>query len=366
MRQFAGALTRAGHRNAVATVDAPGEPFLEELPFAVHAFGPGRGSYQFAPKLAAWLYDQGVGGRWDAVITHGLWQHHGLAAWRAFRRSRTPRYVFPHGMLDPWFKRTYPRKHLKKWLYWPWVEYRLLRTARAVFFTCEEERRLARGSFWLYRTNERVASLGIEEPPEAAKRQRGAFLDRFPELRGQRVILFLGRLVVKKGCDSLLRSFAGLQPRPSDLRLVLAGPEDEQRPEFMAGLRAEQDFPADAVFPGMLTGDVKWGALRIAEVFILPSHQENFGLAVVEALACGVPVLISDKVNLWREIEADGAGFVAPDTLAGTRQLLTRWLALSADERAAMGERARACFERRFQVDRAAAALMAQLVSAEG
>lgn len=364
VRQFAGALTRAGHRNAVATVDAPGEPFLEGLPFAVHPLGPSRGSYQFAPKLAAWLYDQGAGGRWDAVITHGLWQHHGLAAWRAFRRSRTPRYVFPHGMLDPWFKRTYPRKHLKKWLYWPWAEYRLLRAARAVFFTCEEERRLARGSFWLYRVNERIASLGIEEPPDGAKRQREAFLDRFPELRGQRLILFLGRLVVKKGCDSLLRSFAGLAPRPADLRLVMAGPADDQSPGFMAGLRADADFPADAVFPGMLTGDLKWGALRSAEVFILPSHQENFGLAVVEALACGVPVLISDKVNLWREIEADGAGFVAPDTLAGTRQLLARWLALPAEERAAMGQRARACFERRFQIDQAAAALVEQIQAA--
>ncbi len=365
VRQFAGALTRAGHRNAVATVDAPGEPFLDDLPFAVHALGPSRGSYQYAPKLAAWLYDQGPGGRWDAVLTHGLWQHHGLATWRAFRRSRTSRYVFPHGMLDPWFKRTYPSKHLKKWLYWPWVEYRLLREARAVFFTCEEERRLARQSFWLYRVSGRIASLGIEEPPGDAERPREMFLERFPELREKRRMLFLGRLVEKKGCDLLVRSFADLAAsRPGDLRLVMAGPGDEARPAFTARLRAGGDADAGVAFPGMLNGELKWGALRAAEVFILPSHQENFGLAVAEALACGVPVLISDKVNLWREVEADGAGFVAPDTLAGTRQLLERWLALSAAERAAMGRRARACFEQRFQIDRAAAALLEQIQDA--
>ena len=329
VRQFALALTRAGHRNAVATVDAPGEPFLDGLPFDVHPLGPSRGSYQYTPKLARWLYEQGAGGRWDAVVTHGMWQHHGLATWRAFRRSRTPRYVFPHGMLDPWFKRTYPRKHLKKWLYWPWAEYRILRGARAVLFTCEEERRLARESFWLYRANERLATLGIAEPPGEGEMQRELFWKTFPELRGKRLILFLGRIVPKKGCDLLLRAFA--EAAPADVSLVLAGPDGADSPgPFQADLTR---FKTAAAWPGMLSGDLKWGALRAAEVFILPSHQENFGLAVVESLACGVPVLISDKVNLWREIEADGAGLVAPDTLEGTRQLLGRWLALPAEER---------------------------------
>lgn len=363
VRQFAAALTRAGHHNAVATADAPDAllPFGEDLPFPVYALGPSRGSYQHAPRLAAWLREQAKAGSWDAVISHGLWQHHGWATWRAFRNhhaARTPRFVFAHGMLDPWFKRAYPRKHLKKWLYWPWAEYRILREARAVFFTCEEERRLARDSFWLYRARERVASLGIQEPPGDGERQKALFYGRFPELRGKRLILFLGRLHEKKGCDLLLQSWATLAPEAAVL--MLAGPGD------VSTLRlppSASRLPPPA-FPGMLTGDLKWGAFRAAEAFILPSHQENFGLAVIEALACGVPVLISDKVNLWREIEADGAGFVAPDTLAGTRALLERWLALPADARAAVSRRARTCFESRFQIDRAAAALVGQVQDA--
>ena len=75
----------------------------------------------------------------DAVIINGLWQYHSFGAWRALRGTATPYYVFPHGMLDPWFKRSFPLKHLKKWLYWPWAEYRVLRDARAVIFTCEAE-----------------------------------------------------------------------------------------------------------------------------------------------------------------------------------------------------------------------------------
>src|SRR5256714_15503488 len=106
-------------------------------------------------------------------------------------------------------------------------------------------------------------------------------------------------------------------------------------------------------FPGMLTGDLKWGALSAAEAFVLPSHQENFGIAVAEALACGTPVLISNKINIWREIEADGAGYVENDDLAGTSSLLSRWVATPAETRARMQQNARECFANRFEIERA-------------
>ena len=355
--QLAAALGRNGCHNEVATLDAPGEAWLEDLPFPVHALGPNRGGYQFAPRARDWLRTRDASGVDDCLIVHGLWQHHGYAAWRAWRR--TPRFVFPHGMLDPWFKQTYPLKHLKKWLYWPWAEYRILRSARAVFFTCEEERRLARKSFWLYRCREAVANLGIVDPPADADAQCAAFYARFPELRGRRIILFLGRLVVKKGPDLLLHAFARLSRRPADLVLVMAGPGSDS--PFIFDLRRGELLGRDVHWPGMLTGPVKWGALRAAEAFILPSHQENFGLAVVEALACGTPALISDKVNIWREIREDGAALVSSDDFDGTLSLLSRWLRQDADARDAMGARARACFERRFQIGRAAAGLVAQL-----
>jgi glycosyltransferase involved in cell wall biosynthesis len=108
----------------------------------------------------------------------------------------------------------------------------------------------------------------------------------------------------------------------------------------------------------MLQGPLKWGAFYASEVFALPSHQENFGVAVAEALACGVPALISDKVNIWREIAADGAGFVAADTVDGTEQNLRRWLALDAGGRAQMSSRARALFKARFTVEAMARDLM--------
>src|SRR6185436_16736904 len=111
--------------------------------------------------------------------------------------------------------------------------------------------------------------------------------------------------------------------REAPLHLVVAGPcAQPQYLEEMRKLASELCPPSSVSFPGMVAGDLKWGMLRLAEVFILPSHQENFGIAVAEALACGTPVLISNKVNICREIDGDGAGLVEEDTVAGTRRLL--------------------------------------------
>src|SRR5205807_1194939 len=118
-------------------------------------------------------------------------------------------------------------------------------------------------------------------------------------------------------------------------KLVIAGPSaDEEYRRHLQSLAGENK--AATLFTGMLTGDLKWGALHAAEAFVLPSHQENFGIAVAEALGCGVPVLITNKINIWREIQASEAGLVSNDDRAGTIALLERWLALSLEAKALM------------------------------
>ena len=132
----------------------------------MHALGPARGRYAYTARLIPWLESNAP--RFEAIIVEGLWQFHGFGVWRVLHSATTPYFVYPHGMLDPWFKRTYPLKHLKKWLYWPWAEYRVLRDARAVIFTCEEERRLARESFWLYSASEAVLPYERKPPDSVA------------------------------------------------------------------------------------------------------------------------------------------------------------------------------------------------------
>ena len=94
---------------------------------------------------------------------------------------------------------------------------------------------------------------------------------------------------------------------------------------------------------------------------MLPSHQENFGIAVVEALACGTPVLISNQVNIWREIAADGVGLVEPDTAEGTFRLLSQWLAVDEDARGRMRTAAAASFLQRYEIGASARSLVETL-----
>ncbi len=357
IRQHHHPVLQAGNSVDVVCGDAPDAPWLGDTGLTrVFALGPSHAGYGYCPKLLPWLRANAA--QYDAVIVNGLWQYIGFAVWRALAGSKTPYFVFSHGMLDPWFKHTYPLKHLKKWLYWPWAEYRVLRDARRVIFTCEDEKLLARESFWLYKANEAVTSYGVSDPPANGIELAAKFIASHAHLAGKRIALYLSRIHVKKGCDLLIEAFAKAAQQDDSLQLVIAGPDQTGWMPKLQAQAAALGIAHRITWPGMLQGDMKWGAFYAAEVFVLPSHQENFGIVVAEALACGKPVLISNKVNIWREIEADGAGLVADDTLAGTQSLFTRWLAMSADEFAAIQAKTVPCFQNRFHVQRAAERLL--------
>lgn len=191
-----------------------------------------------------------------------------------------------------------------------------------------------------------------------AHRLRDQFFQSFPALRNNRIVLFLSRIHQIKGCDLLIEAFAKVAACDPALQLVMAGPDqDGWKQKLMAQAKARG--VADRItWTGMLAGDLKWGAFYAAEVFVLPSHSENFGIVVAEALACGLPVLITNKVNIWQEIVQDGAGFAEPDTVSGMVALLEHWIGLSMDEIIQMRRRARACFEARFEINQAAKKLV--------
>ncbi|MEY2538757.1 MAG: hypothetical protein QOG67_2497 [Verrucomicrobiota bacterium] len=348
-------LVSRGHDVHLLALDDPGAPWLASIGLRVHAIGRGLTSYQYSRSLLPWLRRHG--GDYDRVIVNGLWQYPNLAVWRHFAGSAIPYYVFPHGMLDPWFKRTYPLKHLKKWCYWPWAEYRVLRDSAAVIFTSEEERTEAAESFWLYSYREKVSSLGIQTPPATTSNVKELFKQKFPQIRDRRMLLFLGRLHPKKGCDVAIEALANSKGAEK-VMLALAGPDQIGWEQELRALAARVGVEPNVIFTGMLTGEMKQSALVNADALILPSHQENFGMAVVEALAVGVPVLISNRINIWREIETDQAGYVDNDDLAGTKSLIERWINTDSAQRDLMRTAARRCFANRFEIDRAVDSLL--------
>jgi glycosyltransferase involved in cell wall biosynthesis len=187
--------------------------------------------------------------------------------------------------------------------------------------------------------------------------QKERFFSVCPEVRDRNFLLFMARIHEKKGCDLLVEAFSRLAATAPHLHLVMAGPDQ-------VGLKADLEKQAERLgtadrihWPGLLQKDAKWGAFHASDAFILPSHQENFGIAVAEALACSKPVLISNKVNIWQEVIADGAGIAEEDTINGTHNLLTRWLNLSESERIGMSQNALACFSKRYSMRGAAKAI---------
>ena len=349
-----------GHTGEVVSLDDPDEPFLRDLDFPVHALGPRGTTYGANLRLIPWLRKNRK--RFDGVVSHGLWTFTGYATWRTFG-GRLPYVVFTHGMLDPYFKHAFPLKHLKKWVYWITAQYWILRAAHRVLFTSTTESVLAKQSFWLYRWNAQVVPYGAKGPHGDPAAYRSAFFAQCPSLleadgvTAKPYLLFLGRIHPKKGCDLLVDAFARIAHQAPDLQLVFAGPDQ-------IGWRAELEEKAAAAgiadrvhWPGMVHDDVKWGAYYGCEAFVLPSHQENFGISVAEALACGKPALLADKVNIADDVRATGAAFVESDTYEGTLRLLERWLCTSPAEREQMAANALACFSTRYDMTENAKAI---------
>jgi glycosyltransferase involved in cell wall biosynthesis len=357
------------HHVEVVCLDDPKSSYLTGETVSIHALGKGIGSWSYHPKFRPWL-EKNLR-RFDAVILNGIWQYPAYVLSRLARDPNVPPYfVFPHGMLDPWFQRTLQRrlKAIRNWLYWKLIEHEVIRRAEAVFCTCAEEMRLAQQTFRPYQPKRQVnVGYGSAQPPGYHQGMAKIFAKKCPGIKGRRYFLFLGRIHPKKGVDLLIQAYAKIcnstvNAQRSATCLVIAGPGLETDFGKRMFELAAITCPPDRVFwPGMLTGDAKWGALYNAEAFVLPSHQENFGIAVAEALSCGTPVLISNQINIWREIEEDHAGFVGDDTLAGAEQVLRSWEARSPEDHNRMKRAAQLTYETRFAIVRFAQNLLTVL-----
>ena len=294
IRNSSSAWQRLGIVNEVVCLDDPTEPFLVEDDFPVHAIGASKGPSAYNAKLFPWLLENLCS--FDVILVHGLWQYHGYAVRKALKVLRKkllltnptdcklPKlFVMPHGMLDPYFQ-TAPSRRLKavrNWIYWKFIESKLINQADGVLFTCEEELRLARSTFSNYKPKKELnVGYGIAEPLRFTPAIEKAFLDRCPTVRSRPYILFISRIHEKKGLDLLLTAYAELVRSKAEVEkgsgelgtvgnakvnvchpelpvLVIAGPGLDTRYGRRLGKLAAA-LPAGSIsFPGMLTGDAK-------------------------------------------------------------------------------------------------------------
>lgn len=344
-----------------ACADSPRAEWLSRYPLKVHPLGPGLGRYGYSRRLVPWLRRHGEG--YDAWIINGLWHYHAFATARVARQMVKPYLIYTHGMLDPWSRRAHPLKYLKKLIYWALFEQFTLRHAEAVCFTATEEARLAERYFPMGTWRGFVVGAGIERPDSIQPGTAEDLSSTYPELRGKRIWLFLSRLHPKKGLDLLLRSFAGAARQDGALHLLVVGSGEEPYVTRMKSLASRLGIERRVTFTGPMYGPEKWRAYRIAELFVLPSHQENFGIVVAEALAVGLPVCISNRINIWKEVADNGAGLVCDDDVRSLERALDRWNRLSDKEKGEYQLRARLCFDAHFHI-RQAASRLADMVCA--
>lgn len=259
--------------------------------------------------------------RADVCHLHTFWEYPIWAGARACRNLNIPFILSPHGMLDRW---PLSQSSLKKKIYLKLLGIPVLNHAAGIHLTSERE--LDESELFGNKHKGKVIALGVPKSAYEDLPDSGAFAQKYAILNGKKYILFLGRLHFKKQPDLAIRAFAAAHKIHPEAVLVMAGPGE---PEYVAELKSlacELGVTDFTLFTGMLVGRTIQEAYRGAKAFILPSLQENFGVAVAEAMAAGCPVILSDKVDLAPEVCGAEAGIVCPADVASMSNAIGRLL----------------------------------------
>lgn len=342
------ALNRRGHDSQIYTTNVDGEGRLDvplgqmvEVGGAKVTCFPVSGGHYFKVSAAMAAELKKNVGRFELVHAHALYQFPSSAAAHYCRKYAVPYVLQPHGSLDPYL---YRRHTLRKRLYEALIERRNLAAAAAVLFTSAEEMSLAKMSGLSFYGAVVPLGVKLDEPAAGIERQADAI---WPQLAGKRVVLFLGRITPVKALDILAPAFGELKRVHPDVHLVIAGPDIDGYAAQVRGWLAEARALDGVTFTGMVRGEKKAALLSRANLFVLPSYSENFGIAAGEAMAAGLPVVISNRVKIWREIHAAGAGLVV--TPAAGEVANAMFALLDNPESAKeMGERGRRLMREKF------------------
>ena len=285
--------------------------------------------------------------RADIVHIHGLWEEPQHSAAVLACRFKKPYLIRPCGMLDPW---CFAQKRWKKQVYYWWRQKADLEGAAALHFTSEMERKGTSG--WQLKAPTLVEPNGVALEKFAALPAAEVFAQQYPLANGRRTIVFVGRIFPIKGLDLLIPAFAKAQVE--NTVLCILGPDEDDYQRTVEQLAQQHGVADKLLFTGLLSGETLRSALVGADLLVLPSYHENFGNAVIEALACGTPVIVSDQVGLSSEIEQAAVGAVVPLDVDILAREITRWMSDSALREAA-AQRARAFVWERYDWNQIAA-----------
>jgi glycosyltransferase involved in cell wall biosynthesis len=316
IQDLAKAQAAAGHFVAICTTDRdcpahlclPSSYFTRAFPSPIQVYSF---RVQYDPLLvsigmACWLRKEISA--FDIVEIHGIYRFPSSFAAHQARKCKVPYVIRPHGSLDPYlYERSSVGKLAFKRIYERCFDLPNLHKASAIHFTAIEERE--RAAFLNLRAPSFVIPNGLDWSRFQKLPAKG-WLRASLGLSDQPLVLFLGRLHFKKGLDLLIPAFDALRCSISDVQLVIAGPENDDYGKKVRGWVQERGLGSHVHFIGSLKAEDTLKAYVDADVFALPSYTENFGLTVIESLACFLPVVITDQVNIHADVSGAGAGIV--------------------------------------------------------
>jgi glycosyltransferase involved in cell wall biosynthesis len=320
-------LTQSGHEIHIATTNDNGAELLD-VPCGVPIVRDGltwwyfkrqTGFYKYSRPLSVWLSAHVAD--YQVIHIHALFSHAAYAAAYWAHRRGVPYMVRPLGTLNRWGMEN--RRPWLKNLSFQLIEKKILRNAALVHFTSEQER--VEASQLNVAIRSEIIPNPVPDQPPAAPSAR-SFRVRRPELNGREIILFLSRFDRKKGLELLLPAFAKTRESFPSAALVLAGSGDTSLLKELHDQAAQLGIADHILWPGFLKGEEKRAVLADADIFVLPSWSENFGIAVVEAMAAGCPVIVTDQVAIHGDIAAANAGLVVPCDINALADALRRLL----------------------------------------
>jgi glycosyltransferase involved in cell wall biosynthesis len=305
---------------AAGRLDQDGVPV--EYFRSVNAFGRAA----LAPGLASWLWHHVR--EFQMVHVHLLWSAPGMTAAAICRSRKVPYAISPHGALDPW---ALGQRAIEKRLFLAVAERRNLEEASLLHFTTRAERSVAPP--WVRSLPAAVVPLAVDATPFLE-------LGRDGSRNASREVLLLARVHPMKGFDILLPAMRSVVERVPGARLVVAGPDESGHLAVVRRAVRELGLEPHVTFTGHLEPDARSAALSRAAVMVAPSHRENFCLSIAEGMAAGLPVVVSEQVNVAEDIAASGAGLVVPREPERLAEALVRLLG-DPLERERMGQAGR-------------------------